>query len=444
LDRWCMEFRVLGRLEAWDAGRELSCTAPKQRTLLAVLLLHANEVVSLDRLIDELWGAAPPRTATVTLQNYVARLRNLLQAQGDHRVVGEVLVTRSPGYLLRVDDGEVDCYRFERLAAEGRQALAAGHAWRAGELLRAALSLWRGPAFADIALESLSRTQADRLNECRISAVEARVEADLRLGRHLELVAELEALVAEHPLRERLHHQLMLALYRSGRQADALAVYHHTRQVLVQELGLEPSPALQQLERAILQADPALEPVLPTVSVLPDEAGGRSGPCELPPDIDDFTGREGDLAEVARLLEGERVTAIVISEIVGKAGVGKTALAIHLAHRLRPCFPDGQLYVNLRGAEAQALDPAEVLAGFLRALGVQGAAIAEGLGERVRQYRSRLTDRQVLVVLDNAASEAQVRPLLPNSPGCAALVTSRARLSGLEAAHPMTLGCAEG
>jgi DNA-binding SARP family transcriptional activator len=278
-----MEFRVLGRLEVWDAGRELSCTAAKQRALLAVLLLHANEVVSLDRLIDELWGAAPPRTATVTLQNYVARLRKILQAQGNHQVSREVLVTRSPGYLLQVDDGEVDRYRFERLATDGRQALAAGHAWRAGEFLRAALSLWRGPAFADVALGPLSRAEADRLDECRISAVEARVEADLQLGRHLELVAELEALVTEHPLRERLHHQLMLALYRSGRQADALAVYHRTRQVLVRELGLEPSPALQQLERAILRADPALEPVLPTASVLPDEAGAWSGPVSSRP-----------------------------------------------------------------------------------------------------------------------------------------------------------------
>jgi DNA-binding SARP family transcriptional activator len=434
-----MEFRVLGRLEVWDAGRELSCTAAKQRALLAVLLLHANEVVSLDRLIDELWGAAPPRTATVTLQNYVARLRKVLQVQGNHQVFREVLVTRSPGYLLRVDDGEVDRYRFERLATDGRQALAGGHAWRAGEFLRAALSLWRGPAFADVALGPLSRAEADRLDECRISAVEARVEADLQLGRHLELVAELEALVTEHPLRERLHHQLMLALYRSGRQADALAVYHRTRQVLVRELGLEPSPTLQQLERAILRADPALEPVLPTASVLPDEAGARSGPCELPPDIDDFTGRHGAVAQVEQLMEEERATAIVISAIAGKAGVGKTALAVHVAHRLRASFPDGQLHVNLRGAEAQALDPAEVLAKFLRSLGLEAPAIATGLEARVQQYRARLADRRVLVVLDNAASEAQVRPLLAGSPGCAALVTSRSLLSGLEAAHLLAL-----
>jgi DNA-binding SARP family transcriptional activator/predicted negative regulator of RcsB-dependent stress response len=438
-----MEFRVLGRFEIWDGARPLPLTAAKQRAILVVLLLHANHVVSVDQLIDELWGEAPPKTARVTLQNYLARLRKALGSQGNRQAAPEVLLTRSPGYLLRVDDDQVDLYQFERLAREGRQALASGDPVHAGDQLRAAMSLWRGPAFADVALGSMCEAEAARLEGCRISVVEDRIEADLLLGRHVELVGELEALVAEHPLRERLCRQLMLALYRSGRQAEALAVYRRTRKVLVEELGLEPSPTLQDLERAILLADPELQPPRPTAKATCDRPESRRGPCQLPPDIDDFTGRQDAIAQLQQLLEAEQATAIVISAIAGKAGVGKTALAVRVAHRLRPRFPDGQLYVNLRGAEAQALDPAEVLAGFLRALGVDGPHIPEGLQERARLYRARLTDQRVLVVLDNAASEAQVRSLLPASGGCAVLVTSRASLGGLEAAHPLVLDVLE-
>jgi tetratricopeptide (TPR) repeat protein len=213
--------------------------------------------------------------------------------------------------------------------------------------------------------------------------------------------------------------------------------------VLVEELGLEPSPAMQKLERAILLADPALEPTLETVIEALGQPVSPPWPYQLPPDIDDLTGRESAAAEVQQLLEAAPATAVVISAIAGKAGVGKTALAVHVAHRLRSSYPDGQLYVNLQAAEAQARDPTEVLAGFLRALGVPGAAIAESLEERVYQYRSHLADRRVLVLLDNAASEAQVRPLLPGVHGCAVLVTSRASLSGLESAHPLTLDVLE-
>jgi tetratricopeptide (TPR) repeat protein len=353
------------------------------------------------------------------------------------------LVTRPHGYLLQVKVEELDLCCFEELIGQARRATADGDLEGAAERWRAALALWRGPPLAGAASEVLQQTAATRLQEARLMALEERLEVDLCLGRHAQLVGELEALVAAHPTRECLHRQLMLSLYRSGRAAEALTVYRNTRQMLVEELGLEPSPALQELERAILRADPALEPVLPTASAVLDEAGPRSGPCELPPDIDDFTGRQAAVTEVQQLLEEERATAIVIAAVAGKAGVGKTALAVHVAHRLRASFPDGQLYVNLRGAEAQALDSTDVLAGFLRALGVEGTAIPDGLGERVRLYRSRLADRRVLVVVDNAASEAQVRPLLPASPGCAVLVTSRVRQSGLEAAHALTLDVLE-
>jgi DNA-binding SARP family transcriptional activator len=432
-----MEFRILGPVEAWDGAEQLDLGGSKPRALLAVLLLHANRVVSTDQLVDELWGEAPPPTARNVLQVYVSRLRQALQCRRDGGPAAPLLLTRPSGYLLRVEPGELDLDQFEGLAADARRATADGDLERAAGCWRAALALWRGPALAGAAPEALRRTAVLRLEEARLVALEERLEVDLRLGRHAEVIGELEALVAANPVRERPCRQLMVALYRSGRAPEALAAYRGMRRVLAEELGLEPSPALQRLERAILRADPELEPT--PAGAAPHRPASPGGPHQLPPDVDDFTGREACLAEVQRLLEAERATAIVISAIAGKAGVGKTALAVHVAHRLRSRFADGQLYVNLRGAEAQALDPADVLAGFLRALGVEGAFIAQGLEERARQYRSLLADRQVLVVLDNAADEAQVRHLLPASPGCAVLVTSRARLNGLEAAHSLAL-----
>jgi DNA-binding SARP family transcriptional activator len=245
-----MEFRVLGPLELWDEGGEVSLSGPKPRALLAVLLLHANEVVPTDRLIDELWGDDSPDGAAAALRVNVSRLRKALPQ--------DVLTTRSPGYLVRVEPDELDLHRFERLVDEGRTLLARGLAAGAAERLREALSLWRGPALADFAYESFAQTAIARLEEIRLAAVELRIDADLALGRHDELVGELEALVAEHPLRERLRGCLMTALYRSGRQAEALDAYQDGRRALVDELGIEPSTALQELERAILRQEPAL------------------------------------------------------------------------------------------------------------------------------------------------------------------------------------------
>jgi DNA-binding SARP family transcriptional activator len=434
-----MEFRILGPVEVRDgAQRQLDLGGPMPRVLLSVLLVHANQVVSTDRLIDELWGEAAPPTARNVLQCHVSRLRRALRAGLNRAEPDAVLVTRRPGYLLRVEAGQLDLHCFEELLGQARQASAEGDRPRAAERLRAALAQWRGPALAD-ASETLRRTVGARLEEARLTALEERLDADLALGQHAELVGELEALVAAHPDRERPRRQLMLALYRSGRLAEALGVYRSTRRLLVEELGVEPSPALQRLERAMLAADPALEAPTSPAAGHPPQPAASSGPCQLPPDIDDFTGREADVAKLESLLEGDRATAVVILAIAGKAGVGKTALAVRVAHRLRPCFPGGQLYVNLRGAGSQALDPADVLAGFLRALGVESKVIADGLDERVRQYRARLADDRVLVVLDNAAGEAQVRPLLPGGRSCAALITSRVGLQGLEAAHPITL-----
>jgi DNA-binding SARP family transcriptional activator len=246
-----MEFRILGPLEVWDGGCEVSLGGPKPRALLAVLLLHPNEVVPADRLIDELWGEETPARAAAALRVNVSRLRKALPQ--------DVLTTRSPGYVLRVEPEELDLHQFERLVDEGRGLLTRSLLADASNRLREALSLWRGPALADFAYESFAQTAIARFEEIRLAAVELRIDADLVLGRHDELVGELEALVAEHPLRERLRRYLMTALYRSGRQAEALDAYKDARRALVDELGIEPSGALQELERAILRQDPALD-----------------------------------------------------------------------------------------------------------------------------------------------------------------------------------------
>ncbi len=259
-----MEFRILGPLEAWDEGREVSVGGPKPRALLAVLLLHANEVVPADRLIEELWGDDSPEDAAAALRVNVSRLRKALPQ--------DVLATRSPGYLIRIEPDALDLHRFERLVDEGRSLLARGLAADASERLRDALSLWRGPPLADFSYESFAQAAIARLEEIRLAAVELRIDADLALGRQDELIPELEALVAGNPLRERLRSCLMTALYRLGRQAEALEAYQHARRTLVDELGIDPSPALQELERAILRQDPSLDLAAPPAAAVAEAA----------------------------------------------------------------------------------------------------------------------------------------------------------------------------
>jgi DNA-binding SARP family transcriptional activator len=430
-----MEFRILGPLEVWEHGRAARLGGPKQRALLATLLLDANHVVPADRLVHELWGDDPPATAENLLHGYVSQLRRRLRP-------GQVLVTRPPGYLLNVEQGRLDLHRFEQLVEGARLALEEGAAERAADALGEALALWRGPALGDVVLRGLGPSRVAQLEERRIAALEERVEADLRRGRHADVTSELQALVAANPLRERLRAQLMFALYRSGRQAESLAVYRDGRQRLTEELGLEPGPALQRLEHAILAADPALEPPQPTTVADGSPSVVANPPCHLPADLADFTGRQQALTTLTGLLGREpegRAPTMVVAAIAGMAGVGKSALATRAAHRLRPRFPDGQLYVHLGGSGTKARPPAEVLASLLQALGEEPAAVPDGIEERAWRYRALLADRRVLVVLDDAAAEAQVRLLLPGGAACAALVTSRVTLAGLEAAHQLAL-----
>ncbi len=410
-----MEFEVLGPLRVRAEGQPVPVTAAMPRTLLGILLARANTSVPVDVLVDALWGGRPAESAHKKLQLHVHRLR---------RALGDPARIRfeHSGYSLVVHPDELDAECFERLLAEGADA---GAPARAVQLLRSALGLWRGDPFGDVADVLLLRSAADRLAERRLTGLEELYSAELATGHAAAIVPELTELAARHPLRERLQALLMTALYRAGRQAEALAVYRRTRAALVDGLGLEPGTELQRLEQAILTGDPALQMATAPVIV---------PPAQLPADITGFVGRGTQIAAVRHDLVArtDRAGTVAIAAIAGKAGVGKTTLAVHIAHQVREHFPDGQLYVNLRGAEARPLDAAEVLARFLRALGVDGTAVPDDAEERAAMYRSRLAGRRMLVLLDNAGGENQVRPLLPGVPGCAVLMTSRARLAGLD------------
>ncbi|MFD8385316.1 BTAD domain-containing putative transcriptional regulator [Streptomyces sp. NPDC059679] len=467
-----MRYRVLGALELWDGDRWISLGPAKWRMLLAVLLCHANRTVPTERLMDELWGEeGRPQSAGKLLQTYVSRLRQTL---GDES--GEVLITdkqgyKAHGYRLAVEAAEFDAHRFEQLVEEGRRGLDRDTPEAAAERLREALGLWHGSPFQDVPPTPAVEAEATRLEECRLEAVDARIEADLRCGRHASVLGELEALTAEHPFREDLRGRQMLALYRSGRQADALAAYRDLRGALADELGVEPTPALQRLHQRILTADETLMPPERaaegaaagsgpgTPAAPPRAARAPRGPRQLPPASPAFTGRHGEIAVIRTLIEeaeehdgsgavatdggdgGAGGRPVVIAAIDGTGGVGKSSLVIHAAHQLADRFPDGQLYVDLHGATAglTALDPGEVLGRFLRALGVDGSTVPSSTDEASAQFRSLAAGRRLLVILDNAASVEQVRPLLPAGPGCSALVTSREMLTTLEGATHLHL-----
>jgi DNA-binding SARP family transcriptional activator len=396
----------------------------KQRAVLAALLLNAGQVVSLDELSETLWGPDPPPSARVTIQNYVMRLRKTLGQAGISRIS-----TLPSGYAFTVDAGELDVTRFEDLLRAARSA-ARERRWQdAAEKVRSALSLWRGDPLADVGSGLLADREVPRLAELRLQALETRIDADLHLGRHTDVITELQRLTACHPLRERLYAQQMLALYRDGRQAEALAVYQRARQALIGELGTEPGPGLREMHQQILAGDPALAALRPSALPLP------TPPRELPAEVPHFTGRDDALAALTELLHQSAGT-MVVSAISGTAGVGKTALAVHWAHQVAGSFPDGQLYVNLRGYDPSGapLPPAEAIRGFLDALGVPAAHIPAGPDAQAGLYRSLLAGRRMLILLDNARDAAQVRPLLPGSEGCLVLVTSRSQLTGLAAA----------
>lgn len=422
-------FQVLGPLEVHDgAGTALTITRRKPRLLLALLLFRANAVVPTATLVDQLWGARPPASAVANLQSYVTELRRVLATP---EVTGaDRLQTRTGGYLLRVDEGESDIGRFTALAGRGADELAAGAPAAAMEHLSAALELWRGPVLSGLEVPEPLLPDVQRLEETRLRAKEDRAQAWLDLGCHAVAAAELRALTSRHPLRERPQELLMLALYRSGRTDEALTAYQRARQVLAEEVGVEPGPALRRMQHAILTADPAIE--------APPEPGRDVAvrPRQLPPDVATMVGRTALVSTLDELAgtNGEQAAHPVAVVLAGPAGVGKTTLAVRWAHRAAPHYPDGQLFADLQGySSAPAVPVPQVLTRFLHALGVRPGQVPTDLADAAALYRSVLAERRVLVVLDNVAASEQARALLPGSPGSAVLITSRDRLAGLTA-----------
>ncbi|MFI0816565.1 AfsR/SARP family transcriptional regulator [Streptomyces sp. NPDC021098] len=459
-----MRYRVLGALELWDGDAWTSLGPAKWRMLLAVLLCHANRTVPAERLMDELWGEdQTPQSAAKLLQTYVSRLRQSLGDASGRALITDKQGYKAHGYRLAVETADFDAHRFEQLVEEGRRGLdrEAESPEDAAERLREALVMWRGTPFADVPSTPSVEAESTRLGELRLQALDARIDADLRCGRHADVLGELEALSAEHPYREELRGRLMLALYRSGRQADALAAYRELHRLLADDLGVEPIPPLQRLQQRILTADASLlAPPARRKEERPAAPAARPaarGPRQLPPASQAFTGRHGEVAVIQALLDqGDQTDQgqsdqgaenadsgrpVVIAAIDGTGGVGKSTLAIHAAHQLAERFPHGQLYVDLHGTTAglSPLEPAEVLGRFLRALGVDGSSVPGDTDEASAQFRSLVAGRRLLVILDNAASVDQVRPLLPAGPDCAALVTSREMLTTLEGATHLHL-----
>jgi DNA-binding SARP family transcriptional activator len=457
-----VEFCLLGPLVVRSGDGSLPIPHGKQRTLLAALLAHAGQVIPVDELAEVLWEDGPPLSARVTLQNYVKRLRQALGPAGRAR-----LRTHRPGYLMEAGADEVDLLQFGALCEAGHAAACQGDWARAAARLRTALSLWRGQPFGGVPSGLLALTEGPRLEEMRIDALEARIDAEMHLGGHGEVITELRHLIAAEQLRERPRGLLMLALYRAGRRAEALAEYRDARRALVRELGLEPGPRLRQLHQQILSADPGLDlaaaavrdapaaapvPRFPRAAAPgPAAARGTVVPRQLPAAVAHFTGRQAELTALTRPLDQQAGPsgAVTIWTVVRTAGIGKTALALHWAHRVAGRFGDGQLYANLPGfgPRAAPVTPGEVIRGFLGALGVPPASLPAPLEARAARYRSLLAGRRMLVVLDNARDAEQVRPLLPGSPGCVVVVTSRNQLTGLvvaEGAYRLSLGLLPG
>jgi DNA-binding SARP family transcriptional activator/tetratricopeptide (TPR) repeat protein len=451
-----VKFGILGPLRVLgDDETEVVIGAPRLQVLLASLLVRSGRVVSAETLADYVWDGKPPPGAKATLQSYVMRLRRLLGPGAGTR-----LQTRPPGYLLDLDmDSELDLRLFERLRHEGQQAAASGQWELAVSAFRSALGLWRGEALADVPSELLRSGECERLGEARMVVIESWAEAELQVGRAHDVVPELSGLCAEHPFRESLHGLLMTALYASGRRAEALSEFVAVRRRLVEEIGVEPGPKLMELHARMLSDDPTLlngsrsltpgnqEPKEDGAEIAQRDASAGGGrprdpsaeiiPRQLPAAIRHFTARAAELETLTTLLPdaSEAVGTVVITALRGMGGIGKTALAVYWAHQVTDAFPDGQLYVDLRGfsPETAPLTVAEAVRAFLDAFGVPPSRLPASVEAQCALYRSLVAGKRVLVVLDNARDAAQVRPLLPGAASCLALVTSRNRLTSLAA-----------
>ncbi|MFJ3894506.1 AfsR/SARP family transcriptional regulator [Streptomyces sp. NPDC090083] len=461
------EVRLLGPVEVWAGDRRAPLGGVRPLAVLSALVVHLGEVLSTDRLVDCVWDQRAPATAGALVATHVSAVRRALAQVTQDAVV----TTRPPGYVADLDPSRIDARRFEDLLASGRASAAAGHREEAADLLGEALALWRGPDALEGLAQSFARIEAARLGELRILAQEETFGLHLDLDRADRTIAPLLAHVAAHPLRERPRGQLMTALVRTGRVSDALRTYQEGRAVLREELGIDPGPELQALHQAVLTNDAQLagtsrppggpgpagppqppgtarppgtgrEPAAPPGPPAANRPAATPAPSHLPPDIADFVGRTEQIAWAAALVGGVDEagrTAPPIGVISGRSGTGKTALAVHVGHRVSDLFPDGRLFVDLRAADSAPLQPADALARLLRAMGADPETLPTSVEELTGLYRTHIGHRRVLLILDNAGGEAHVRPLLPPGPGCAVLVTSRRRLVALEGSAHLDL-----
>ena len=423
-----MEFRALGPIELWADGQPHDLGPARARGVLAILLLTPRTIVPSDVLIDRLWDSEPPPKARESLSVYIARLRGALR-----QAVGEdvQLIGRARGYQLDVDPEAVDLHQFRRLRRQADALAASGDYEHAARLLREADGLWRGQALAGVRGDWVARMR-DSLEEERRAAILERVECEMELGRHADLVGELHQLLTQYPLDETLTAHQMAALYWTGRPADALSLYRETRRRLVDEQGAEPGTLLAGLHQRILVRDPHL-------AVRPADArpGRAAAPDTLPPGPADFVGRHGELA----LLTAEHGDSPRVAVLEGMPGVGKTALALHAARLVADQYPDGMLYLSLHSREPGNpwLEPAEALYQLLRMLSVPATQIPDASGERAALWRAQLSRRRAVVILDDAVRLDQIRPLMPAAGRCLIMITTRRRLPELEGARTLTL-----
>jgi DNA-binding SARP family transcriptional activator len=412
-------------------------SAPKVRQVLSLLLLRHNQLISTQDFINELWGDNPPGSAHSTLQTYIYKLRKLLV---DNDVTGEddFLLTRRHGYEIAIEPETLDLFQFEQSMSRGVALLSTDLAAGAAALSDA-LSLWRGPVLADVDTGDLLAVYVTALEEKRLRTLELRLDADLQLGRHREVIGELRRLISDRPLHEEFHARLMLALHRSGRRSEALQAYGRMRDILITELGIDPSPESQRLHQALLASDPSLD-IAPRHVAIPLRQTTLPPPAHLPPDLADFTGRRAELEQVSRwLVQPDYDFALGVVFVSGMPGVGKSAFAVHAAHQLRGHFPDGQFFIDLKATENEPAHPSAVLHRTLRAVGVPEDEIPHSLEERSNLFRTWSSDRRVLMVLDDTASAAQVRPLLPSSPRSAVLISSRTAMHSPPGARLLNL-----
>jgi DNA-binding SARP family transcriptional activator/tetratricopeptide (TPR) repeat protein len=452
---------VLGPVTAWYGQEELRVGQPRQQAVLGILAMRANRVISRGELVDAVWGQDPPASAEGGIYTYVAGLRRVIEPTRSARGPGRVLVSSGAGYVLHLVPGQPDAVAFEQQLARARQLRKNGDPAGAVDALEGALGLWRGIAFAGVP-GPFAETERVRLAELRSGAAEERADVLLALGRHEEVVPDLTVLVADHPLRERMRGLLMIALYRGGRHAEALRVFTDGRHVLAEELGIDPGTELSRIHQQVLNCDPALDlAAAATRDGHQDQARGSARPhpqaatgprapeqpvlplpAQLPLDAQGFSGRHDELRTLHDMLPPARAAETVpVAVIAGTAGVGKTALAVRFGHQVAKHFPDGQLYINLRGRDPARppMEPIEALGLLLVSFGMPPHRLTSSTEERAALFRSLVDGKRILAVLDDASNAAQVRPLLPGSPDCLVLVTSRNQMAGLVAAEGATL-----